>query len=110
MNSIEEIQQQLNKNAAERKELDAALERARKAARKITLAEIVESIDKAGLTIEDVAEAYANRNTKTDKLAKYQDPVTGETAMGNGRKPKWLVEAIASGKKLEDFLIVNESK
>lgn len=91
MKSVAEIQLELEKNIAERKELDAALEKARKAGRKIALAEIVESIDKAGLTIEDVAEAYANRNVrntvKTDsgekvkKPAKYQDPVSKKLGM-----------------------------
>ena len=101
MKSIAEIQLELEKNAAERKELDTALERARKAGRKVALAEIIESIDKAGLTIEDVAEAYTNRNSritvKTDggvkvkKPRKYQDPISKKTWNGVGKPPKWLV-------------------
>jgi hypothetical protein len=35
---------------------------------------------------------------------KYRSP-SGETWAGRGVKPKWMVEALKSGKKLDDFLI-----
>jgi len=35
---------------------------------------------------------------------KYRSP-SGETWAGRGAKPRWLVDAIKRGKKLEDFLI-----
>ena len=35
---------------------------------------------------------------------KYRSP-SGETWAGRGAKPRWLVDAIKGGKKLEDFLI-----
>ena len=35
---------------------------------------------------------------------KYRGP-SGETWAGRGAKPRWLVEAIKGGKKLDDFLI-----
>jgi DNA-binding protein H-NS len=35
---------------------------------------------------------------------KYRSP-SGETWAGRGAKPRWLVDAIKSGKKLDDFLI-----
>jgi DNA-binding protein H-NS len=35
---------------------------------------------------------------------KYRAP-SGETWAGRGAKPRWLVAAIKSGKKLDDFLI-----
>jgi DNA-binding protein H-NS len=35
---------------------------------------------------------------------KYRGP-SGETWAGRGAKPRWLVAAIKSGKKLDDFLI-----
>jgi len=35
---------------------------------------------------------------------KYRSPL-GETWAGRGAKPRWLVDAIKGGKKLEDFLI-----
>jgi DNA-binding protein H-NS len=35
---------------------------------------------------------------------KYRSP-SGETWAGRGAKPKWLVEALKKGRKIEDFLI-----
>jgi DNA-binding protein H-NS len=35
---------------------------------------------------------------------KYRGP-SGETWAGRGVKPKWMVEALKKGKKMEDFLI-----
>jgi DNA-binding protein H-NS len=35
---------------------------------------------------------------------KYRGPL-GETWAGRGAKPRWLVDAIKGGKKLDDFLI-----
>jgi len=35
---------------------------------------------------------------------KYRSP-SGETWAGRGAKPRWLVDAIKSGRKLDDFLI-----
>jgi hypothetical protein len=35
---------------------------------------------------------------------KYRSP-TGETWAGRGARPKWMVEALKKGKKIEDFLI-----
>jgi len=37
--------------------------------------------------------------------AKYRNPDTGDSWSGRGRKPKWLVEALDNGGKLEDFSI-----
>jgi DNA-binding protein H-NS len=36
--------------------------------------------------------------------AKYRSP-SGETWAGRGAKPRWLVDAMKGGKKLDDFLI-----
>jgi DNA-binding protein H-NS len=39
-------------------------------------------------------------------MVKYRNPDNpAQTWTGNGRKPAWLVEALASGKTLEDFAI-----
>ena len=35
---------------------------------------------------------------------KYRSP-SGETWAGRGAKPRWMVEALKKGKKMEDFLI-----
>lgn len=42
---------------------------------------------------------------------KYKNPTNAlETWTGRGRKPNWLTEAIAKGKKLEDFEVKPEAK
>ena len=55
-------------------------------------------------------------STKKNKIApsgkkaviKYRDE-SGNIWSGRGLKPKWLVAALAAGKKLEDFLVVQEA-
>jgi DNA-binding protein H-NS len=38
-------------------------------------------------------------------LPKYRNPQTSETWSGRGKQPRWLVAAIKTGRKLEDFEI-----
>jgi DNA-binding protein H-NS len=40
---------------------------------------------------------------------KYRSP-SGETWAGRGARPKWMVEALKRGKKVEDFLIERKRK
>jgi DNA-binding protein H-NS len=35
---------------------------------------------------------------------------SGETWAGRGAKPKWMVEALKKGKKIDDFLITRKAK
>jgi DNA-binding protein H-NS len=39
-------------------------------------------------------------------LPKYRNPQTSETWSGRGKRPRWLVAAVKSGRKIEDFRIV----
>ena len=45
-------------------------------------------------------------------LPKYRNPQTSETWSGRGKQPRWLVAAIKTGRKVEDFEIgaAGESK
>ena len=44
------------------------------------------------------------RSKKSDqKVVKYRGPNGESWSGGRGRKPRWVTEALASGKKLEDF-------
>ena len=45
-------------------------------------------------------------------LPKYRNPQTSETWSGRGKQPRWLVAAIKTGRKIEDFAIggVGEGK
>lgn len=47
------------------------------------------------------------RSSKAPGIAKYGDG-TGNTWTGNGKRPKWFLDAIASGKTTEDLLIAAE--
>ena len=38
-------------------------------------------------------------------LPKYRDPQTSETWSGRGKRPRWLVAAMKSGRKIEEFRI-----
>jgi DNA-binding protein H-NS len=38
-------------------------------------------------------------------LPKYRNPQTSETWSGRGKQPRWLVAAIKTGRKVEDFEI-----
>ena len=40
---------------------------------------------------------------------KYRSP-SGETWAGRGARPRWMVEALKKGKKMEDFLIARKRK
>lgn len=45
------------------------------------------------------------RHVRSKVAPKYKDPESGQTWAGRGLQPRWLREAIASGKSASDFLI-----
>ena len=56
-------------------------------------------------TVRDKSQRKEKR-TRGEKTVKYRNPVDPyQTWIGTGRKPAWLVEALASGKTLEDFAV-----
>jgi DNA-binding protein H-NS len=42
-------------------------------------------------------------------LPKYRNPKTSETWSGRGKRPRWLVAAMKSGHKIEDFRIAQSN-
>jgi DNA-binding protein H-NS len=67
-----------------------------------------------GVSVEDLLAADSkkkskagNTETKGEKVrAQYRNPADNEqTWTGRGRQPKWVVEALGQGKKLDDFRI-----
>ena len=63
----------------------------------------------AGVSVEEL---LSNGGTRTKKgngkkvEAKYQNPKdTSQTWTGRGRQPRWMAEAMANGKKPDDFLM-----
>lgn len=75
-------------------DLDREIERARLAGRKRAIAEIVALMDVHGLTVADLDQA---------PVRTYRHPLSGETWNGRGKKPQWLVAALAAGRALEDY-------
>ncbi len=63
-----------------------------------------------GMTFDQVfgAKRTRGRSTKGTKVKpKYRNTANPEqTWAGRGKRPRWLAEAIAAGKKEKDFLIV----
>ncbi len=74
------------------------------------IAEVIKDIkammDEYGITPADLGFSVATRagKTKTAAVAKYRNPVSGETWSGKGRAPKWLLDAEANGQRREQFL------
>lgn len=60
--------------------------------------------EESNSTIEEILKAGEKLEKK--RSIKYRNTENSEeTWTGRGRKPTWLVEALASGKNLEDFAI-----
>ena len=65
---------------------------------------------------ESDAHSYSSNGKARRKyprvVPKYRNPLTSETWSGRGKQPRWLVAAIKTGRKIEDFAIggLTESK
>src|SRR5712691_4100313 len=71
------------------------------------LAELRKELEKqlAALDGQASAKGRAGKSLKGRKVPpKYRSP-KGETWAGRGARPKWMVEALKRGKRVEDFLI-----
>lgn len=94
-------------------ELQKKIDEARRAERQGVIQQIKALLTEHGLTAEDLqlragatagkGKGSGNKGKKVEP--KYRNSSTGETWTGRGLQPKWVQAAVASGKKLEDFLI-----
>jgi DNA-binding protein H-NS len=71
--------------------------------------QILSIAQSVGLPIDQLI-VNAGKKAKTEKTttvrAKYRNPTDSEqTWSGRGRQPRWVVEALAKGKKLDEFRI-----
>lgn len=102
MERLAEIEEQMKKLQAEadeikRQKVSAAID------------QINALISQHGIKLEDL-EISAKKTSKILKVkakAKYRDPNSDDTWSGRGRKPKWMVDQMKEGKKMDDFLIEN---
>ena len=110
--------QDLVAQKAELEKQQADLEKQINAARQAERAGVVSQIKALmadhGVTMAELggrAKGGGTRSRKTSSLAgkkvppKYRNKTTGETWSGRGLQPKWLKEALASGRKLENFTV-----
>ena len=94
---------------AQKAELEKQIENARKQELSDAIAQIRSLMSQYGLTVADLggkAGSVKASSTKGSKVApKYRNKATGETWTGRGRQPKWVEQALASGKTLEELAI-----
>ena len=70
------------------------------------LAILSRGMDMAGQTV--LGERL--RRTYPVVLPKYRNPQTSETWSGRGKRPRWLIAAVKSGRKIEEFRISESNK
>ena len=60
-----------------------------------------------GFSLDELLGGTATKGKKTSKgVPQYQNPADpSQTWTGKGRKPNWVIEALASGKTMEDLKI-----
>ena len=73
--------------------------------KKIALVELHEIARARGFTLEELTGASAVRR-RSPAVAKYANPADAtDTWSGRGRKPRWFVQALASGHTPEDLSV-----
>jgi DNA-binding protein H-NS len=90
------------------KDVQAELVARREAEREGVLNQMRELAASLGLTLEDVGKLERGKGAAAAVAVqpKYRHPEDPSlTWSGRGKRPRWLAEALASGKSLEDFAI-----
>lgn len=73
--------------------------------KKSVVGELEEVARKHGFSLAELAETVSARK-RAPVAAKYANPAnSSQTWSGRGRKPRWLTEAVAAGRSIEDFAI-----
>jgi|GEM_PF-104888 len=78
------------------------------AEKKAAIAEIRAIAERVGLIVSFADVEFTKKKTGarlgTKAKIKYRNNATGEVWSGRGLKPKWVVELIASGKNIDEYL------
>ena len=91
---------------AQKAAIEQQIADAQKAERADAVARVRALMAEHGLTLADLsARTAAPKKTGAKVAPKYRDAATGNTWSGRGLQPKWLKEALASGKKISDFAL-----
>lgn len=90
-----------------RKDVEKAISNFEERARLQALAEAEEVARSRGFSLSELAEVRKSKGKGKMALpGKYANPADpNQTWSGRGRRPKWVVEALAAGKDLEDLKI-----
>ena len=85
-----------------KKEVEAAINDFHKKKRKEALAAAQKAVQEFGFSLDEVISAKGS----SKGMPKYANPAdASQTWTGRGRQPGWVKDALAKGKKLEDFAI-----
>ena len=98
----------LKELTALRSDVDKAIAGAERARKAEALKSADEAARKFGFSLSELTKGSAPKSPKAKSALppKYRHPENPEvTWTGRGRRPAWIAEGLASGKKLEDFAI-----
>ncbi|MEO8152330.1 MAG: H-NS histone family protein [Rhizobacter sp.] len=94
---------------AKRAALEQEIEVTQKRERQDAIGKVRALMSEYGLTAADLSSKGTGGKAGVAKGAKvppkYRNASTGDTWSGRGLQPKWLKAALASGKKISDFVI-----
>ncbi len=93
---------------AQKEAIEQQIEQTKKSERGAAVNKVRAMMAEYGLTVADLGGKSAGKSKSggTGKVpAKYRNVSTGESWSGRGLQPRWLKAALASGKKLGDFVI-----
>ena len=93
---------------AQRAEIERQITEARRQERADAIAKVRALMTEHGLTVADLtAKSTGTRAASGGEgrkvAAKYRDPASGQTWTGRGLKPKWITNALESGRQLSEF-------
>jgi DNA-binding protein H-NS len=95
---------------ARKLELDRQINEARNAEKSAAILVVQKLMTEHKITFEDIRGEVKVPKPKRIIPVKYREPGTQNTWTGRGMTPRWLKAAIAGGKKLEEFEIVEETE
>jgi len=93
---------------AQKEAIEQQIEQTKKQERGDAVNKVRALMAEYGLTVADIGgkAAAKGKSGGTGKVpAKYRNASTGDSWSGRGLQPRWLKAALASGKKLSDFVI-----
>ncbi len=93
---------------ARKAEIEKQIDDAARNERAEAIAKVKTLMAEHGLSVADLSARGSARSARgggNKVAAKYRNAATGQTWSGRGLRPNWLKDALAGGKKLEDFAV-----